>query len=79
MVINVEVKDTKGKELNIGDTVDVYDWSIHHPRKLYRGIVQFDTEDMQLTIQPKEGYFEIDQFDLWHKAPKYKVEVEDGK
>ena len=73
MVINVEAKDSNGVPLNIGDKVEVFDWCRGEQKLIYTGVVEFDTEDMQLTIQPENGYHEIDQFDLWHKAKKIKV------
>ena len=76
MIINVSKKDSDGNELSIGDTVEVRDWNIRDNKVLFVGIVQFDTEDMQLTIQPKDGWFDIDQFDLWNKAGLLKIEKE---
>ena len=73
MVINVEVKDSNGLDLNIGDVVSVFDWCRGEQKLLYVGVVGFDTDDMSLTIQPKDGYVDIDQNDLWHKAGKVKV------
>jgi len=77
MVIEIELKDSNGKDLNIGDKVDVHNWSRDDKSKLFTGEVVFDEEYMQLTIEAEHGYFDIDQFDLWHKAPKYKVENQD--
>jgi hypothetical protein len=76
MIINVTIKDSKGNDLNIGDTVSVYNWHTKRPRDLlYVGVVEFDKDEMQLEIQPKDGYFDIDQYDLWLKAYKIKEEL----
>ena len=64
MQINIQKKDRNGTELNIGDTIDLYDWGANG-EKLATVKIVFDQDEGRVTTEPciiDDGY------DFWTKA-----------
>lgn len=64
MRIETKMKDKNGIELNIGDTINLYDWGGSHS-KIGTCVIVFDESEGRVSTEP---CLIEDAYDFWSKA-----------